>query len=119
MARNDETENPPAGGCGEDDELGDGGQAIGGSDPVPAGRASLYRAPEPFVQMGSVATSPMFIQSVPTPKSSTISPYGNFLDISSKDQKALWRKIVKPANNHVLLNMNVTNSKAIVDLFQD
>ena len=69
--------------------------------------------------MGSVATSPMFIQSVPTPKSSTVSPYGNFLDIASKDQKTLWQEMVKPANNHVLLDMNVTNSRAIVNLFQD
>ena len=120
MARDDETENPPAGGGGvEDDEFEDGGRTIGGGDPVPAGRAGVYRAPDAVVQMGSVATSPMFIQSVPTPKSSTVSPYGNFLDISSKDQKALWREMVKPADDHVPLDMNVTNSRAIVDLFQD
>jgi hypothetical protein len=110
---------PPVGGGGEDDEIGDGGRAIGGGDPFPAGHTGVYRAPGAVVQMGSVATSPMFIQSVPTPKSSTVSPYGNFLDISSKDQKALWREMVKPADDHVLLDMNVTNSRAIVDLFHD
>ncbi len=35
-------------------------------------------------------TTPIFIQNVPTHKTITISPYGNFLDISSKEQKLLW-----------------------------
>jgi hypothetical protein len=48
-----------------------------------------------------------------------MSPYGNFLEINSKDQKMLWCQKVKPSSDHVLLNMTITNSKAIVDLFQD
>jgi hypothetical protein len=93
------------GGCG-----GAGAGVIGGGG-VPPGL--------PPIPFGSVATSPMFIQSVPTPKSTTVSPNGNFLDVSSKDQKMLWQEMVKPANNHVLLDMNVTNSRAIVNLFKD
>jgi hypothetical protein len=54
-----------------------------------------------------------------SPRTTVTSPYGNFLNINSKDQKTLWRKMVKPSNDHVLLDMTVTNSKAIVDLFQD
>jgi hypothetical protein len=61
----------------------------------------------------------MYFQSVPTPKTTTVSPYGNFLDISTRDQKLLWREMVKPSNDHVLFDMNVTNSRAIVNLFQD
>ena len=84
--------------------------------------ATVSCQPEPLIPMGSVAASPMFIRSVPTPNPQvkhTVSPYGNFLDILSKDQKALWREMAKPADNHVRLNMNVTNSRVIVDLFQD
>jgi hypothetical protein len=61
----------------------------------------------------------MFFRTMPSPKTTIMSPYGNFLEINSKDQKTLWRKMVKPSNDHVLLNMTVMNSKAIVDLFQD
>jgi hypothetical protein len=56
---------------------------------------------------------------MPSPKTTDMSPYGNFLEINSKDQKILWRKMVKPSNDHVLLDMTITNSKAIVDLFED
>jgi hypothetical protein len=72
----------------------------------------------PTVTFGTQAT-PMYFQSVPTPKTATISPYGNFLDILTMDQKLLWCKMVKPSNDHVLLDMNITNSRAIVNLFQD
>jgi hypothetical protein len=61
----------------------------------------------------------MFIQNVPTPKTTTISPYGNFLDISSKEQKLLWREMIKTSDNHTLVDLNVANSRAIIDLFQD
>jgi hypothetical protein len=61
----------------------------------------------------------MYFQSVPTLKTATVSPYGNLLDISTRDQKLLWHKMVKPSDDHVLLDMNITNSRAIVDLFQD
>jgi hypothetical protein len=61
----------------------------------------------------------MYFQSIPTPKTATVSPYGNFLDISTRDQKLLWCKMVKPSNNHVFLDMNFTNSRVIVNLFQD
>jgi hypothetical protein len=62
--------------------------------------------------------TPMYIRNFPTPKTVTVSPYGNFLELSSKDSK-LWREMVKADSDHVALDMNVTNSKAIVDLFQD
>ena len=67
---------------------------------------------------GSAAT-PMYFTSVPTPKTTAISPYGNFLDVSSKEQKLLWREMVKPSADFVLLEMTVANSKAIIDLFTD
>jgi hypothetical protein len=72
----------------------------------------------PIVTFGTRA-NPMYFQSVPTPKTTTFSPYGNFLDILTRDQKLLWREMVKPSNYHVLLDMNVTNNRAIVNLFQD
>jgi hypothetical protein len=56
---------------------------------------------------------------MPSPRTTVTSPYGNFLEINSKFQKMLWRKMDKPSNDHVLLDMTVTNGKAIVDLFQD
>jgi hypothetical protein len=56
---------------------------------------------------------------MPSPRTTVTSPYRNFLDINSKDQKMLWCKMVKPSNDHVLLDLTVSNSKAIVDLFQD
>ena len=39
--------------------------------------------------LGSFTIS-MFIQNTLTPKTTMVSPYGNFLDISSKEQKLLW-----------------------------
>ena len=59
----------------------------------------------------------MFIQNVPTPNTLTISPYGNFLDISSKEQKLLWREMIK-LTNHTLVDMNISNSRVIINLFQ-
>ncbi len=56
---------------------------------------------------------------MPIPKTTTISPYGNFLDISTEGKKLLLREMFKPVDNHVLLDMNITNSRAIVKLFQD
>jgi len=67
---------------------------------------------------GSVKT-PMYFKSVPTPKTTAVSPYGNFLNVSSKEQKLLWRKMVKPDADFVPLKMTVTNSKEIIDLFTD
>ncbi len=54
---------------------------------------------------------------MPSPRTTITSPYGNFLEINSKDQKMLWHEMVKPSDDHVLLDMTVTNSKVIVDLF--
>jgi hypothetical protein len=63
----------------------------------------------PTVNLGSQAT-PMYFRTLPTPQTSTV---------FTKDQKLLWCKMVKPFDDHVLLDMNVTNSRAMVDLFQD
>jgi hypothetical protein len=60
----------------------------------------------------------MYFQSVPTPKTTTASPYGIFLGILTRDWKSLWCKMVEPSDDHVLLDMNINNSGAIVDLFQ-
>jgi hypothetical protein len=64
-----EHENPPSSAGG------------GGRFQVPHGNP----LPPPFASI----TTPMFFQNVPTPKTTTVSPYGNFLDISFKDQKLL------------------------------
>jgi hypothetical protein len=65
---------------------------------------------------GSVKT-PMYFKSVLTPKTTAVSPYGNFIDVSSKEQKLLMHELVKPDADFVPLNMTVANSKAIIDLF--
>ena len=93
---------------GNNDPFGTVGGGIGG------GQAGTNFFP---VGLGSQAT-PMFIQNIPTPKTVAVSPYGNFLDLSQKDSK-LWREMVKADDDHVSLDMNVTNSRAIVELFQD
>ena len=85
------------------------GIAGGSSFQVPQGNPPTF---------GTCATLMLF-QSVPTPKTTTVSPRRNFLNILSKDQKSLWCKMVKPSDNRVLLHINVSNSKAIVNLFQD
>jgi hypothetical protein len=38
----------------------------------------------PTITFGTRAT-PMYFQTVPTPKTATVSPYGNFLDILTRD----------------------------------
>jgi hypothetical protein len=58
---------------------GAGGTGAFGSGTVP----SLFA-----VGLGSFAT-PMFIQNFLAPKTTMVSTYGNFLDISSKEQKLL------------------------------
>ena len=68
--------------------------------------------------LGSIKT-PMYFKSVLTPKTTAVSPYGNFIDISSKEQKLLWREMVKPDADFVALDMTVANSKAIINLFTD
>jgi hypothetical protein len=87
------------------------GSNIGGGFQPPPGNPST-------IIFGTQAT-PKYFQSVPTPKTTSVSPYGNFLGILTRDQKLLWRKMVKPSDDHVLLDMNVTNRRAIVNLFQD
>jgi hypothetical protein len=68
--------------------------------------------------LGTQAT-PMFFCMMPSPRTPIVSLYGNFLEINSKDQKMLWCEMVKPSDDHALLDMSFMNSKAIVDLFQD
>ncbi len=58
-----------------------------------------------------------YFKSFPTPKTTAISPHGNFIDVSSKDQKLLWHERVKSDADCVLLDMTVVNSKVIIDLF--
>jgi hypothetical protein len=97
------------------------------------GSGGIGRTGRPFSQVRGVAfqlhpgnppglgtqATPMFFRTMPSPKTTIMSPYGNFLEINSKDQKTLWRKMVKPSDDHMVLDMTVMNSKAIVDLFQD
>jgi hypothetical protein len=85
------------------------GMAGGGGFQVSQGNAPTF----------DTRATPMFFQSTPTTETTTVSPYGNLLDILTMDQKLLLCKMVKPYHDHILLDMNVTNSKAIVDLFQD
>ena len=84
---------------------GSGGDVMTGGNAFPSG-------------FGSVKT-PMYFKSVPIPKTTAVSPYGNFIDVSSKEQKLLWREMVKPDADFVPLDMTVANSKAIIDLFTD
>jgi hypothetical protein len=98
-----------ASGLGKDDA--DGGNGGSGGGATTNGTAF----PSGF---GSIKT-PMYFKSVPTPKTTAVSPYGNFLDVSSKEQKLLWCEMVKPDADFVPLEMTVTNSKAIIDLFTD
>jgi hypothetical protein len=94
-----------------DDEDNNNGGNVGSAFQPPTGNP-------PTITFGTRATL-MYFQSVPTPKTATVSPYSNFINISTRDQKLLWRKMVKPSYDHILLDMNITNSRAIIDLFQD
>jgi len=96
-------------GLGEED--GDGGNGGSGGGATTSGTAFPSR-------FGSVKT-PMYFKSIPAPKTTAVSPYGNFLDVSSKEQKLLWCKMVKPDADFVPLEMTITNSKVIIDLFTD
>jgi hypothetical protein len=89
-------------------------QGVSGAGAISGGTVHL-----PFASGLSSFATTMFIQSVLTPKTTTVSPYGNFLDISSKEQKLLQREMIKPSNDYTLLDMTIANSRAIIDLFQD
>ena len=91
----------------------DADDSTGGS-----GGDAMTSGPVFLLEFGSAKT-PMYFKSVLTLKTTAVSPYGNFLDVSSKEQKLLWREMVKPDANVVPLKMTVTNSKAIIDLFTD
>jgi hypothetical protein len=98
-----------AAGLGEEDADGGTGESSGGATTSGTAFSSGF---------GSVKT-PMYFKSVPTPKTTAVSPYGNFLGVSSKKQKLLWREMVKPDADFVPFEMTVTNSKAVIDLFTD
>jgi hypothetical protein len=99
-------------------DVDDDVDAVGASVPA-LGPAGGFVGCAPFPTGFGSATTPMYFKSIPTPKTTAISPYGNFLDISSKEQKLLWREMVKPSADFVPLDMTVANSKAIIDLFTD
>jgi hypothetical protein len=61
----------------------------------------------------------MYFKSVPNPKTTAVSPYGNFIDVSSMDQKLLWREMVKSDADFVPLDITVAKCKVIIDLFTD
>ena len=96
-------------GLGEEDA--DGGTGGSGGGATTSGTAFP-------LGFGSVKT-PMFFKPALTSNTTTVSPYGNFLNVSSKAQKLLWREMVKPDADFVPLKMTITNSKAIIDLFTD
>jgi len=98
-----------AAGLGDDADDGTAGESGGG---VTTGGNAFSSG------FGSVKTL-MYFKSVPTPKTTAVSPYGNFIDVSSKEQKLLWREMVKLDADFVPLDMTVVNSKAIIDLFTD
>lgn len=104
----DNTSNPGGGGAPNPvpGVTGGGGTPFGGGAPFPAG-------------LGSTRATPMYVQQIPTPRSTLISPYGNYYDLTQKSGKALWRDVVETEEDQVRLDMNVTNSKAIIELFQD
>ena len=108
-------------GSDDDDSQSNGGGGVpvqvpgaSGGSGTPTVSASLFPA-----GLGSTRATPMFVQQIPTPKSVSISPYGNFSDLTQKSGKALWREVVMADDDQVRLDMNVTNSKAIIELFQD
>jgi hypothetical protein len=93
-----------------------GGVPQGASSTGPFGSGAV---PLPFTPgLDSFATL-MIIQTVLTTKIMTVGPYGSFLEISFKEQKLLWWEMIKPGDNHTLLEMAVANSRASIDLFQD
>jgi hypothetical protein len=97
---------------------GSGGTGGTGRPSSQAKGVAFQPPPGNFPGLGTQAT-PIFFITMPSPRTTVTSPYGNFLDIDSKDQKMLWHKMVKPSDDHVLLDMTIIKSKAIVDLFQD
>ena len=97
--------------AGLGDDAGDGTTGGSGCGTTTSGTA--------FPPGFGSAQTPIYFKFVPTSKTTAVSPYGNFIDFSSKEQKLLWRKMVKPDADFVPLNMTVTNSKAIIDLFTD
>jgi len=70
---------------------------------------------------GDATTTPTNSRTTLAPKKSnvSVSPYDNFLDLSLKDMKYIWREMVKKDDDQEALDMTVTKSKAVVDFFQD
>jgi hypothetical protein len=113
MTLEDENESYAGGfaaGLGDDADDGTAGGSGGG---VTTGSNAFSSG------FGCSVKTPMYFKSVPTPKTIAVSPYGNFIDVSSKDQKLLWREMVKSDAAFVPLDMTVAKSKAIIDLFTD
>jgi hypothetical protein len=113
MTLKDENESYAGGfAAGLGDDIDDGTAGGSGGGVTTGGNAFSSR-------FGCSVKTPMYFKSFPTPKMTAISPYGNFIDVSSKDQKLLWRKMVKSDADFVPLDMTVAKSKAIIDLFTD
>ena len=97
--------------AGLGDDAGDGTTGGSGCGTTTSGTA--------FPPGFGSAQTPIYFKFVPTSKTTAVSPYGNFIDFSSKEQKLLCCEMVKPNAGFVPLHMTVTNSKAIIDLFTD
>jgi len=98
---------------GGDTVLVGGQQGIAGATAATAGGGTLFAA-----GLGSLAT-PLFFKNVPTPKTVTVGPYGNYFDISQREMNHLWREMVQAPSDFAKLEMSVANGKTILEFFID
>ncbi len=104
----DNQENSPVG-----DTLG-GGQGGGSSNQGGNGgpRGVNFNTPG---GAGNSLNAPLYILNAKKKILSVINPYGYFTDMSKKDQRSCYKDAVTPADGFKPLDVNVSNSKSIVE----
>lgn len=101
-----------------DDKSG-GDAGVGGQAVVAGATAATAGGGPPLAAgLGSLAT-PLFFKNVPTPKTVTVGPYGNYFDISQWEMNNLWQEMVQVTTDFIKLEMSISNGKAILEFFTD
>ena len=68
---------------------------------------------------GLTPNAPLYILNAKKKISNVINPYGYFTDMSEKDQRSRYKDAVTPADGFKPLDVNVANSKSIIELLVD
>eukprot|EP00957_Ditylum_brightwellii_P085951 6539364-Ditylum_brightwellii.AAC.1 len=83
--------------------------------PCAAGAAQALSMPS----TGNSPSNPVFISNAKEKISTVINPYGNIMHMSKRDWRSYYMGAVTPKDSFKKLDVNVVNSKSIIELLTD